>query len=153
MNNRMIFTLSSFIPFSQLMNPPVTDDLSIFVLKWKDLFDLDERICGKILTWFVEILDCISQIVDTISCIISCFDWVVLNEYKQAGKPDDWCAQKCLPQNCLPVGNPEVGNIRCYQNICTLAHAISSFSQILCHKPNLSSFFYVFFKYLLFSTC
>ena len=27
--------------------------------------------------------------------------------------PDDWYTQNCLPQDCLPVANPEVGNIRC----------------------------------------
>ena len=28
----------------------------------------------------------------------------------RVGNPDEWCTQKCLPQDCLPVGISEVGN-------------------------------------------
>ena len=32
----------------------------------------------------------------------------------RVGNPDEWCTQNYLPRDCLPVGNPEVGNIRGY---------------------------------------
>ena len=42
--------------------------------------------------------------------------------------------QKCLPQDCLPVGNPEVGNIRGYPGYCIIVIIIPTI--ILFSKPN-----------------
>ena len=50
------------------------------------------------------------DLVDALEPSKHCFIQLKLkNQYKiRVGNPDEWCIQNCLPQDCLPVGNPKV---------------------------------------------
>ena len=70
--------------------------------------------CGQL--WLTVRL-CIKSwemgLVDTLEHLKHCFTQLKLkkNYIIGVGNPDEWSTQNCLPRDCLPVGNPEVGNL------------------------------------------